>query len=768
MVACLRTTLAILLLSVGLLLSPQAAQTATAEMASRVPADTALYIEWAGHEAIRAGGGRDSVFGKLMANPEFQRMMNAVGQAAGAAVRQTLGNDETQAQMSESIIELVKVLWSKPMAVAVLGAEPSMIGPVPQVVIAVNAGDASAALLERVQGLLAALPPFAVSRDEVVQTTTFKRYDPLVAVRLGVADGVLWIMVGEGTAARILDVQSGAAPALTNSERYQNAIKKIGTEGRTPVGLFHLDVVHTLAAARQIMTAMTGEEAFPPLVETLVAEAGVNDLQSITATEQIAGRGHRHSIYIASPGPKKGLLKLYDAGPVTDDDLLVIPSDATFAKAANLRLSDVYDEAMRIVNAVGEAEPQVPQTVADALAEVERQTGMKLKEDILDLFDDGWVVFDAPSNGGLIVTGVTMVVETKDPEKVDALIRKGLQAFGDMIGSEEAFMVKTYKHGEQAINFINITAGPSPVAPAWAFHKNRLILALYPQIVGQVIDRLASPAAASRSILENPDFVRARKLLPKDCSAIVYIDTAAGVSQLYSVALPAVSMGCSMAQQAGIPLDVSAWPQREVFMRDLFGDVWGTRSDADGVLIVGHGPWPIPVLPAAAFGPALLGAAATFATAQAAPAHHAFETATERPPESPAASEPASQVTGKLQRISVAMQLYALENQERFPPDLETLLAGGNVTPEDLKPPEGLPPFVYLNGQTLKMDESNVLVYCYVDTLDRLRALGYLEGDTPDPEWKAAWVLTLDGSVQRMSEEEFHTALQATKQALGR
>ena len=102
-----------------------------------------------------------------------------------------------------------------------------------------------------------------------------------------------------------------------------------------------------------------------------------------------------------------------------------------------------------------------------------------------------------------------------------------------------------------------------------------------------------------------------------------------------------------------------------------------------------------------------------------------------------------------------------------FPPDLTMLLADGNLTAEDLQPPEGVPEFVYVAGQTLKMDTRNVLVYCHVDVMDRLRDLGYVEGDaelTPGGDY---WVLTLDGSVQQVGEEAFQTMLEATQQRLG-
>ncbi|MHC4091490.1 MAG: hypothetical protein ACYSVY_14670 [Planctomycetota bacterium] len=581
MIAELRAQARIFTLTAALALVLWAPGSARAgDPSSFVPADAVLYLEWAGHDTLQAAEQR-SAFAKLMADPEVKRLFTALSGAAHAALGRAGEANEEWVTQANALIDIAKLVWAKGAVFALTGVEASMVGPAPQAVLAIDAGESSAALMGKAELLLKDMAMMTGPTEEVVAGVSFQRYDSVVPLRLGVTDGIVLLTFGEPTAAIVLGVSSGKAPALASSDRFRAAMKKIGTKGRTPVATFHLDVANLLSAAKQVMAAMTGQPEFPPFVEALLGELGVNSIHSVTAAEQIAGSGHRHSIYLAAPAPRKGLLKLSDFEPLTDADLIPIPSDATFAKAVNFRASDAYEEILHLTQALGAVVPPAPAMVSGFIAAAEARIGMKIKEDILDLFDDGWVVFDTPSNGGLIVTGFTMLVETRDADKVDQLVRQGLAALQSMIAPGEGFTVKSYEHAGHRINFVNITAGPSPVAPAWAFHDKRLVMALYPQMVAQTVERLSSSAAASLSILENRDFARARKLLPRNCNSISYFDTKKSVSDLYSIALPLASVGCSMAQKNGVDLDVSLMPRREVFVRDLFADVWGVLGRAE-------------------------------------------------------------------------------------------------------------------------------------------------------------------------------------------
>lgn len=737
---------------VAALLGAVASHAAPPTLAELVPSDTLVYVEWAGHDHLQASGGGDSAFGKLMARPEFKRLMANVEIAARTALQGQTGTGTPGAALAESGVELAGALWSKGAALAVVGVEMAALGPEPQLALAVPAGSAADELSEKVLGVLQGIPLFPPPVDEQLGAVTFKRFDGLVTLRVGVLDGTLLVLAGEPTAATVLSVKDGQTPSLASSERYRSALEKIGTKGRVLAAVAHVDVQSILRTAEPLVGAMTGAEGFPPPVTTVLDALGIAAIQTVTFTEQIADGGHRHSLFVAAPGPKRGLLRMYDFDPVTDSDLIVVPADARFAKAVNFRLSDVFDEAMRLIQAVSVLHPELPETVNTALSEIEAELGLKIREDVLDVLDDGWVIFDAPSHGGLFGSGLTAVVETKDAKRAEELVGKAIELLRAAVG-EDRFAVSAFEHAGHKINCLTVRGLPVPVAPAWAFHKQRLIMALYPQIVAQTVERLASPAAASFSILENADFVRARKLLPAKCSSIVYVDTKTGVSDLYSLALPLVTAGFSAAQGVGVQLDVTAWPPRDVFTQHLFGDGWAVSTDDNGVLVVGHGPWPVPVPPLSAMAP-LIGSVAAGA-ALSAPRHHLpllplLPTA-DAPLEEWQPAEPAEvfDPVAALQAISVHVQLYAMMNKESFPPALATLTEEGELDANLLVvPPEYGGSFTYIGGQTLKSDPNNVLVYC----------------SHPD---LGGCILTVAGDVSALDHQTIEQLVQETGQRLG-
>jgi len=707
-------------------------------LSDMAPADTLVYFEWAGHDHLAAMGEQTSAFGKLMDDPEFQRMIGALGTAIRAAAHQQFGGDSNAAALAEAGMEVGSLLWQKGVAVALVGVEQVMAFPAPQIVLAVRAGDDAPAIRDRLVALLEARPMFIGPVDDVVRGVTFQRFNWFVPLRIGLVDGLLLITAGETAAETVLAVKAHEREALRGSRQYAVIRERIG--GAHPLALLHVNVAGLIDRAQTIFGAMTGQEGFPPEVAVLLEETGIAGVQSVTLAEQIIAGGHRHTIYVAAPSPRKGLLKLRDGAPVTDQDLIAIPSDASFAKAVNLRLSDVYAEGMRIVRSLGEVKPEIAGAVQEAIAAAEKRMGMKIEEDILNLFGDGWVVFDAPSNGALLGTGLTLVVETEDPAKVNQLIRKGLAAFQAQV-EENAVAVSSYEHAGHRINCITPTSIPLPLAPSWAFHDQRLIVAMYPQIVAQTVHRLASPAAASLSILENPDFVRARRMLPGRCSTIAYFDTRRGVADLYGIALPLLTAACSAARGEDIDVEVYAWPRREVFTRDLFGDGWACSADEGGVLLTGHGPWPLPVPPAAALAPAVLfGGTGGWLLGSS----RTIEFGTPPTGTTPQPTADALRPYARLTLIATYARRHALKHDDEFPPALQALVGPEGLSEENIAlAAEHGGPFRYIAGQTLKSDPDNVLVYSYT-------------------AGEGGWVLRVNGIAEQLDESTLRAEVEKT------
>ncbi|MCH7525922.1 MAG: hypothetical protein IID39_00660, partial [Planctomycetes bacterium] len=534
-------------------------------LAERLPGQSVLYVEWAGWDAIKNANAA-TPFGKLLADPAVSKLVDEVLRAARLAIGKKAAA-QGQVQLADAGLRVLDTLAHKRVALDVLGVSMTETGPSPEIVLAVDVGANSVEFVKALETLTAGLgghsPPYRLPPPvaEEVDGYAFKRYAlPFApAIRYGVVDGVFLLTAGEETTGKVLATLKGKDVTVAKDQRFGAAIRTIGTKDRTTCLVAHLDVKTLLSQARRAWEAMSQTQTFPPRVEVILEAAGVNKLESVTLASQIAHGGYRHSMFVALPSDQDPPRWMKQA-PVSDAQLAMIPKDATLAKAANFRLSDFYDDLMHVLEALGS---EVSAPVLNAQAMAEAKMGLRIKKDILDLLDDGWVVYDAPSNGGLFFTGVTLIVEAKDAEGVSNLLKR-LVGFVDAQVGPGVARVERIDYRNHAVYYVSITDPPLPIAPAWGVYGRQVIVAFYPQMVMRCIDHLSSKGA-SKSILDNPDFVRGRKLLPPDASMIAYVDTKAAMEDLYRVLLPLATVGCAFAQGEGVPINASMIPRQETF-----------------------------------------------------------------------------------------------------------------------------------------------------------------------------------------------------------
>ena len=672
---------------------------ARAELREKLPQQTLVYIELAGTEKCGAAM-KTTPFGQLLERPDVQELGKALwnaGEGLLMAEAQREGAGETATAAKDVLLSL----WKKGLAIDLADVRFSEMGPTVSFIIASDMGADAEAFLQKFDALLdtAPLPP---RTDDPVGDKAFKQIQtpmPMpLPVRYGVVDGVFLLTVGDATTSEVLASMGGEAPPLATNERLTAAMKRIGVDNRVTTGLLHIDVVAALEHGRQVFAAMSGqpEPGFPPPVEAIIEEVGVGAMQSLTMCSQIADQGFRSSVLLASTNADKGLLKALQAKPLTDEDLMWIPMDAAFASACNFELTALYDELLRLVQVI----PDAPAAeLQDAIAQAEQAMGLKIRDDILGVFGDGWITFDAPSTGGLIITGLTVAVEVRDGEAAGKLLRRAADALVDAAGHEVSVSVVTTDRGKYQVNFLQFANAPIPVAPAWALINNRLVIGLMPQTVDAVADRVLADDPKASSILTNPDFVRGRKLLPESLTSISYIDTAAGMRQLY----PLLSMGGTVAidyaRSIGAQVDASMIPSRAAVTGNLYGDVSGVAANNEGFLQVTHGPLPVPI-------PSLT--AGGFMTVPTLVSALMPSTARARGEASALAS------SANLKGIGVACMIYAYDNQEKYPPDLQTLVDSGDISERQLispQAPQGMRSYAYIPGHTMKSDPSWVVAY---------------------------------------------------------
>ncbi|MCP4590715.1 MAG: hypothetical protein GY842_08220 [bacterium] len=669
-----------------------------AELADIMPPETVLYLEWSGADDVRQAHA-DTAMGKLLAEPEMQRFATELRRGIDRLMIPGKGGAELQQiamglQIGRPILQH---LWHHRLALSLVGAESTDLGPSFTAVLAIELGDDGNGLVTAIQGLVNMVTMQTPKQTETVEAYTFQRIDLpfLPPIRYGKVDDVFLVTLGADVHLKVLSIKQGTAPSLATNAGFKAARNKLGTRADNTALTLHLDLEYAREQAKPFLLGHTGSEEFPPPLGAILEELGVNRITTLTYVSQFAQGGFRNATFIAASGEAKGVLTLLDAKPLTDEDLYAIPADAPFFSVGNLELARAYDKVVRIAGVFA------PERVTQFHELFEQYTELKLREDVIARFDDGWALFDSPSRGGLWFTGFTLVIEATDAEAFMNMLARIVELVRQEVG-EEKLLLKTWKTETHTVHYASIPIGPVPVAPAWGAHGNRVVVALYPQMVAQTLEQMASPDVAKRCILANRDFAAGRQRLPAELWSVSYVDTKAGAEDLYKLFLPAATAGFSAATAYGVPLDVTTIPTQDVMTRHLFGDVRGAARDEDGILMVSHGPLPLPI-PSLGSGGGGVATSAVLVSILLPSLSRARELSKRLVSAS------------NLSAIGQACQLHGFEHQEKFPPDLQTLVGEGHLLPKQLvsplDPSEADCSYVYIAGQTMKSAPNNVLAY---------------------------------------------------------
>lgn len=690
-------------LAVGIvtLLGTSEGAAAAQNLTHALPAPAVLYAEWSGSD-VAAPAQADTPFGKLLADPGLTRLIDESARAIAIAVRKQAA-DQGDAQTADDVIRLLRTLWHRPVALDVLGFAMTDAGPTLEAVLAVDVGrDDAPAFTRSVESLLSRAVHLPPATPEEIRGRSFKRLAlPFVpAVRYAAIDDLFVVTVGQATPDKLLFALKGASDTVARDPSFLAATGKIGTARRQTLSVFHLNVAAALDQGRRFWSAMNGSDrhALPQAVENVLSASGLNRLRSVTGLWQVDAGAYRESWFIALP-PENGRPRWLNQAPVTDADLAGVPSDVTFAKVANFRLADLYAGLMYVVDTVG---PPVQTRVANAIASAEAAMGLRIRDDILDLLDDGWVWYLSPSNGGILFTGLTGLIEVKDPDRAVELLQRLVRAVARAAprpsgSATPIFNVERTSYKNNTIHYVAATGPPIPVAPAWAVHGNQLVVGFHPQTVMHALDHLtASPPAPS--LLDNPDFARARKAVPRRCTAIVYTDTRSFMTDLYKLLLPAATAFTGWARSEGVAVNPAMIPARDTFVADLFGDIIATASDADGVLLTTFGPLPFSAL------------------IPAAPAFTAAMSVSVLLPSLARARELSKRAVSvaNARTLITACQIYAHEHGGKFPPDLETLVKSVEVDRAVLHSPRDARDrvsYLYVAGHNTGNPPDTVILY---------------------------------------------------------
>lgn len=688
--------------------------TRAADLAEHLPPDTIASISW--------GPG-------LMSDE-----LAAYADAAERFVRQSNDLDDEERRIFRRLIRTGRTLLSRDGTIAITGLYLSDYGgdPVPEVVLLVDAGDDAGSLTRNVRSLLRSTDEFAfdtltIDGVEYDCATPDAGEAPVHLIWREVDGRVMLALTGdpEGLVAGIGNPER----SLAANARYRQCRDATATDRPIHLSLF-IDVPAIIDLIEEI--AEHEDEPLPLEFDDWIEQLGVAAMQGIYFQLGGSGPDSVTDLYIGTSGPQHGLLKLWDQQPLRRSDLAVIPANAYWGSACNFDLLKLWEEMRRVAVTLN---PDAEQDIEEGLAEAREELGFHVIDELLASLGDTWVLYDAPEQGSLIVTGAVLVVDVRD----DTTLRRCFKHLIERISSEidwqgaELRIMKTQRDGH-TIRYVVAAGLPSPIAPAAAFVGDRVVCGLTPQAVMTALTRFG-PAGQASSVLTLPATERLLAEIPLDrLQSFNYVDNEVFARFFYGLMLPYQTMFVSMA--ASDDFHAGTVPSLAEVLQNVHPAVSGCTADEDGVRYHGQGSTNSLTLMSAA--------TTTLGLSVLLPALFT------------ARAEAARVMTGSnLHQIGIACHIYRIEQGE-WPPDLESLFSEGYLSDRTVlhspRHPEGEVAYELVTGHEEDAYDPARLVLVYEIPVDR----------------RGTNVLFLDGHVEWMSMGQFEQALHETYEQLGR
>ncbi len=539
---------------------------------SRVaPEECLAYISWSGTAKPSTGSSNQTE--QLLAEPEVAQMFAKIESVLLEKLAEANQRHDPQAKIISDIYPAAKAALTRPAALFVSKISVSPLGPGIQggAIFRLDSDTGMvAATLEAYQKML---PPDLVEKIEMDKFSGFKIKIPVAPVAWGVAGKYLVVGVGDGAVEGILKRARGSVPAWLAKIREQAPVERVST-------VTYLNVKKAI-------------DQFAPLGGPQVRNVlDATGLAGVTSLSTVAGFSRSEFLsrtLVGIDGEPSGALCVMSGKPLTAADLAPIPRDATIALATRCDLGHVLATALGIA---GHIDPHSQAQAAQAIQQLNAAIGVNIEDDLLKPLGDVWCFYNAPSEGGFLVTGFTGVAQVKDHERLaatlDRLVATAMSHLqpqaenGD--GNQPPVRIEKFQFAGHEVCVLNPTAAGILIAPAWCLTDKELIVSTFPQNIKAYLSRRND----FRSLATLPE-VAAVFAGGEGPISISYADP----KQFAEVFYPLVCMGAQAlaneGTRSGIPLDVSILPSASSLLPHLRPSVGTVRRTAAGIEMTNRG-----------------------------------------------------------------------------------------------------------------------------------------------------------------------------------
>ena len=558
---------------------------AEAPLAGHLPAGSLLYAGWAGRNLPFDG----SSLGQLLQEP-------AVGHLLGA-LKESI--DKMPDKNVAHLWAIGGIVWQYPIAFSLIDLAPGgPDGPKVSAALLIDLGKDKAAFAKHLDALVLG-SKMRVSPARVGQITCQTIQSPVGMISLGYKGDIFFLTAGDQTAQKLLSVKPAAS--LKTDKAF--IARRKGVAGDNEQFAYSIDLTRLsprIAGLFDRAAAKGKANGTPPgkdRVLKIVDALGLGKITAASGSTRIVDKGLHSKTRILTPAPHRGLLMLLAGGALGDADLAGVPDDAILFCATKFSAVAFYAEILSIARQI---DPGADTEIRKGVREIEDELGISISKDVLGNLGDSWVLTSASSLGGF-GSGTVLTVSVKDAGKLGAAIARIEAVFrkktvrvsppGVRFRPSRAPSIEVLKSGKLEVHYLQGGGRRMPIAPAWAIHKDKLYIALWPQVVVAAVEN-----GGKKSLTRSGAFQKFRRHVSAKPSTLTYLDTPAIVRSFYNLLLLGWTVGApELSAELGLEsyprIDwLPALPKIEKYLSPEFVAV---SSDAAGITIESYGYLPI-------------------------------------------------------------------------------------------------------------------------------------------------------------------------------
>jgi hypothetical protein len=551
-----------------------------AVMSSVAPRECLWYFSWSGVGEPDPKSTNQTE--QLLAEPEVRDFVRGVGKALATAIRKGAPPTPQGKLLGAEGPNLIHVLLTHPTAAFISKAGIGATGLDIVGGIVVGTGDETdkvKATLEQLETtLLGGAAHDAAGAEAAPKWHQIPSPPGVPTIEWGFHGKYLIVGIGDGSAKEIETRSTGKPPEWLVAIKKKLIVERLST-------VHYLNVKKVIAAA----DAIPGFGQVQPVLNIL----GLGNVQQFANISGLEGTGCVSKSWVRIDGEPSGLFNLFGPEPLTAADLAPIPKDASFAIAARVNASRLWTTNLESVNKI---DANSGQQFAAAIKQMEAELGFRLQEDFLQTLGDSWCIYNSPGEGGLLITGLTIVVPVKDHdrlvktnEQLVQLARKNMPKPDDRVPSfaRRGVSINDTTFHKQKIFYLNSFGATMPFVLSWCVTDKQLILSLSPQNIRAFLSR--DPAAGS--LADVPAV--AEKLKSAGPLLLTYQDTASMMKITYPILQIFATMGFSEMQREGLDLDGAILPSLASLVRHIEPGMSTLSREKDGLVYTSRQSMPV-------------------------------------------------------------------------------------------------------------------------------------------------------------------------------